>query len=167
MVGDWMESDALLSDDRMFRYWLLRRWNPALPLMAIIGCNPSKADEIENDHTIRKLIGFGERLKFGGFLMLNVGAFRATDPKEWKAARDPFGPGNTIEHLQDCIQRFSPGKTIAAWGKPCTASQRGAHRAEEIKRRIIGLQCWGRNGDGSPRHPLMLPYTTELEPFNY
>ena len=160
------ESNALFSDDRIFRYWLLRRWNLAQGLMAVIGCNPSTADETENDPTIRKTIGFAERLGFGGVLMLNVGAYRATDPKDWKAARDPFGPGNSVEHLQGYLGKWEPSIVIAAWGKPCMSSQRGQMRAESIKRYILGMKCWGRNGDGSPRHPLMLPYSTQLENFN-
>lgn len=161
-----MRSEALLSDDRLYRHWLLRVWNEALPIYAVIGTNPSKADEMANDPTIRKVLGFGERLGFGGALMLNVGAFRATDPKDWKAARDPFGPGNTIDHLQGHLIKFKPSIVVAAWGKPCMISERGQHRAEAIKRNILGMKCWGRNGDGSPRHPLRLSYSTELEPFN-
>jgi len=162
-----MKTEALLSDDRKFRYWLLRDWNPPARLMAVIGCNPSTADESADDPTIRKVIGFAKRLNFGGVLMLNVGAFRATHPKDWRAALDPFGPDNSINDLQNYLQHFQPGQTIAAWGKVCMSSQRGQFRAEAIKKGIIGLQCWGRNSDGSPRHPLMLPYSTELEPFNY
>ena len=165
-------TEAYLSEDRMFRYWLLRRWHPTLPLLAVIGCNPSTADESADDPTIRKIKGFAERLRalpaspdFGGVLMLNVGAFRATSPKDWKAARDPFGPENTIEHLKAYLIKFKPARTIAAWGKCCTDSERGRHRAEEIARQIEGLECWGKNSDGSPRHPLMLSYTTRLEPF--
>lgn len=161
-----METNALFSDDRIFRYWLLRRWNPALRLMAVIGCNPSIANETDNDPTIRKTIGFATRLNCGGVLMLNVGAFCATDPRQWKAARDPFGPANSIDHLQGYLIKWAPAIVIAAWGKPCMSSQRGQHRAEAIKKMILGMKCWGRNSDGSPRHPLMLPYTTQLEPFN-
>ena len=95
-----MRTEAYLSDDRAFRYWLLRYWNESLPLMALIGSNPSTADEKKDDPTIRREIGFAERLGFGGILKLNVGAFRATNPKDWKDARDPFGPGNSIEYLQ-------------------------------------------------------------------
>ena len=161
-----MKSEAYLSSDRMYRYWLLRQWNPALPLMALIGSNPSTADETENDHTIRKEIGFAERLGYGGFVKLNVGAFRATDPKDWRAERDPFGPENTVEHLKSYLLRFAPAVVVAAWGKPCLTLQRGQHRAEAIRREIRGMQCWGKNSDGSPKHPLMLPYTTPLQPFN-
>ncbi len=161
-----MITDAYLSDDRLFRYWLLRTWDEKLPLLALIGSNPSVADESKDDPTIRKEIGFAERLGFGSILKLNVGAFRATNPRDWKAAIDPFGPENTITHLQGYLAKFSPGTTVAAWGRPCLTSQRGIHRAEAIKKNIRGMMCWGRNGDGSPRHPLMLPYSTKLELFN-
>jgi hypothetical protein len=161
-----MRTEAYLSDDRLFRYWLLRVWDESLPLLAIIGSNPSTADEETDDPTIRKEIGFARQLGFGGILKLNVGAFRATKPKDWKAARDPFGPGNSIDCLQGYLVKFTPAKVIAAWGKPCLLSERGRHRADAIKRNILGMYCWGRNADGSPRHPLMLPYSTPLEPFN-
>lgn len=161
-----MHKEAYLSDDRIFRYWLLRRWNNALPLMAVIGCNPSTADEEEDDPTIRKTIGFGERLGYGGVLMLNVGAFRATDPNDWKEARDPFGPENTIGHLKDYLLAWKPSIVIAAWGAPCMASKRGEARAYAIRANIKGMKCWGRNSDGSPRHPSRLPYNKALECFS-
>jgi hypothetical protein len=161
-----MKTDALISDCGKFRYWLLRQWNPAMDLMAVIGCNPSTADAEKDDPTIRKVKGFAERLGYGGILMLNVGAFRATDPKKWRSATDPFGPGNTIEHLHTYLFKWHPRIIVAAWGKPLMLSERGQRRAEEIKKMILGMKCWGRNGDGSPRHPLMLPYSTELEAFN-
>lgn len=160
-----MTSEAYLSECRTFRYWLLRVWNIALPIYAVIGCNPSTADETVNDPTIRKVMGFGTRLGFGGALMLNVGGFRATDPRRWAAASDPFGAGNSVECLQAYLIKFAPRLVVAAWGRPCMLSDRGRRRAATISREILGMKCWGRNGDGSPRHPLMLAYSTELEPF--
>lgn len=160
-----MKSEAYLSGDRIFRYWLLRVWNPALPIYALIGSNPSTADE-KADHTITKEIGFGTRLGFGGLLKLNVGAFRATDPKAWRAASDPFGPEKTVEHIQGYLIKFSPRVVIAAWGRPCLSCERGRSQAYSVKRFISGMKCWGKNADGSPRHPLMLPYMTQLEDFN-
>lgn len=137
-----------------------------MPIYALIGSNPSKADEKDDDHTIRKEIGFGQRLGYGGLLKLNVGAFRATDPKDWRAAIDPLGPENTIEHLQGYLIKFAPSVVVSAWGKPCMSHGIGRSRAERIEKMIVGMKCWGRNADGSPRHPLRLPYATPLEPFN-
>lgn len=171
-----MKTQAYLSADRRYRYWLTRIWDDALPMMCVIGVNPSTADENVDDPTIRKCIGFAKRLGCGGLLMLNVGAYRATNPREWQKADDPFGAENTVEHLKEYIAQNSiqcaPGETpkkgvtlvIAAWGKNC-AKYCGLSRALAIRDAMPNLQCWGRNGDHTPRHPLMLPYTTKLEPF--
>lgn len=160
-----MKTKAYLSPDRRYRYWLIRVWDETLPLLCVIGVNPSTADEQTDDPTIRKTIGFATRLGFGGVLMLNVGAYRATDPREWKKTADPFGAENSIAHLKGYLAEFQPAAIVAAWGKNCS-TYRGLHRALEIEKHIPGLMCWGRNKDRTPRHPLMLPYATELEPFS-
>jgi hypothetical protein len=50
-------------------------------MICFIGLNPSTADAEVNDPTIRRCIGFAHDWGFGGLLMLNLFAFRATDPK--------------------------------------------------------------------------------------
>lgn len=172
-----MKTFAYLSDDRRYRYWLTREWDERLPMMCVIGMNPSTADESANDPTIRKCIGFATRLGFGSLLMLNVMAYRSTNPRECLKAVDPFGPLNTVEHLKEYIACRSatcrliddgPETTkgitcvVAAWGKNCE-KYRPLSRALAIAHSIPNLMCWGRNKAGSPRHPLMLPYSTQLE----
>lgn len=157
-----MRKEANLSPDRQYRYWLLRVWDKSLPLLCVIGVNPSIADEKDDDPTIRRTIGFAKRLKYGGVLMLNVGAYRATDPRDWKMAVDPFGPKNSILHLKKYITRFKPACIVAAWGKNCK-SKCDPLRASEIIKEIPNLKCWGRNSDGTPRHPARISYSTPLE----
>jgi hypothetical protein len=158
-----MRAEAYLSDDRRYRYWLLRVWDDSLPLLCPIGVNPSKADEKENDPTIRREIGFGERNGFGGLFKLNVGAYRATDPRDWRKAIDPIGPENTVGHLKAYIALFRPEKVVVCWGKNGNFCK---PHCERIIREILGLWCFGKNPDGTPRHPLMLPYSTQIERFN-
>jgi hypothetical protein len=154
-----MKSDAKLSEDRRFRYWLTRVWDDTLPMMCVIGLNPSTADEHADDPTIRKCIGFARRLGFGGLLMLNVGAYRSTSPKTWRNAIDPFGPENSVAHLWSYIIEFNATQIIAAWGKN---GNYVTGRCAQIAQ-LPNLYCFGRNPDGTPRHPLMLPYSTKLE----
>ena len=161
-----MRKEAYISEDGLFRYWLLRVWNESLPMYALIGSNPSIADEIRDDPTIKREIGFGERLGYGGMLKLNVGAFRDTEPRDWRTAIDPLGPENSIDHLQGYLIKFAPHLVVAAWGKPCMSHAIGRARAAVIEKNIVGMKCWGRNNDGSPKHPLMLSYTTPLKEFN-
>ncbi len=156
-----MRKGARLSKDRRYRYWLIRRWDENHPLLCVIGLNPSTADAMQDDPTLRKVIGFAMDLGFGGVLVLNVGAYRTKDPREWKNAADPFGPENTIYHLKRYITRFRPAKIVVAWGKNCTsdAAREGVTRfLSEFPR----VHCWGTNADGSPRHPGRIAYSTPL-----
>lgn len=155
-----IRTEAYFSPDRKHRYWLLRVWDSSRPIMANIGANPSTADELENDHTIRKDMGFANRLGFGGLLKLNVGGYRATDPKRWHNAADPFGRENSVEDFKRYLAMFDAKKTVVAWGR-CIGRFR--YRGDAIAQGIPDLWCFGKNPDGTPRHTLMLPYTTQLE----
>lgn len=160
--GPTLNAGAYLSSDRQFRYWLLRQWSDLIPLLCVIGVNPSTADERKDDATIRKDIGFAKRLGYGGILKLNVGAFRATDPRDWRRAADKIGPENTPAHLLKYISEFGVSRVVAAWGK------NGNHAKPEcaaIMAAIPNMWCWGLNGDGTPVHPLMLAYSTPLVRF--
>jgi hypothetical protein len=156
-----MKCDAYFSPDRKYRYWLVRIWDDSLPIMANWGSNPSTADERENDPTIRKDMGFGERTGHGGLLKMNVGAFRATKPRDWYNAADPFGPENTIQDMHTYCEMFEAKTFLAAWGR-CIG--RFAARGDLIAQEFPEMQCLGRTADGTPRHTLMLPYSTQLEP---
>lgn len=157
-----MRTEAFLSSCRSFRYWLTRVWDEQLPILAVIGVNPSTADEKEDDATIRKDMGFARRLGYGGILKLNVGAFRSTDPTNWRKAADPIGPLNTAAHVRGYADEFSVQRVAVAWGK--NGSYAPAQCAA-ICKAFPELWCWGRNRDGTPRHTLMLPYSTELVRF--
>jgi hypothetical protein len=154
-----MYTDAFLSDDRKYRYWLIRIWDHSLPVMGNIGVNPSTADEQENDPTIRKDIGFGERLGFGGVLKLNVAALRSTDPVTCKNACDPIGMFNDASNLVSYCELFGVTRTAAAWGRN---GRWFTSQTKSIVAAFPELWCWGVNSDGTPRHTLMTPYATEL-----
>lgn len=158
-----MRTDAYFSADRKHRYWLIRIWDETLPIIGNIGVNPSTADERDNDHTISKDIGFARRMGYGGLLKLNVGALCATDPRKWRKGWDRIGAENTAKHLAQYAERFGVDKTIAAWGKN---GNYAIGQCEAIQREFSELWCFGRNPDGSPRHTLMLPYSTPLELFS-
>lgn len=137
-------------------------WDDSLPILTSIGVNPSTANEQDNDHTISKDIGFAQRLNYGALLRLNVGALCATDPRKWRKGFDRIGAENTAAHLVEYARHFKADKTIAAWGKN---GNYAIGQCEAIQRAFGELWCFGKNPDGSPRHTLMLPYSTPLELF--
>lgn len=148
---------ALFSDCGDYRYLLEIVWDATKPTAAFIGLNPSTADELKDDNTIRKCRAFAESWGCGGMRMLNLFAYRATEPKVMKSFATPIGNENDIAALiQGCT-----GPLVACWGT------HGLHldRGSEVKKQFRGLQCFGRNRDSTPRHPLYLSAKTRLEPF--
>lgn len=150
-----MKTDALFSEDRRFRYWLLREWDSLLPKVCFIGLNPSVADESLDDPTIRRCIGFARSWKCGSLLMLNIYAYRATLPDDmWKAQTRGVdiigGKQNWIDSLKEYVQVFHCIQVVAAWGR------HGKKRGPEVMMKWPELLCLARNSDGSPKHPLYL-----------
>jgi len=153
-----MRTDAYFSPDRVYRYWLIRVWDDSLPVNCTCGVNPSTADERENDPTIRKDIGFSERQGFGGLLKVNVSAFRSTDPRPARA--HSIGAENSATDIRAYYELFGCQQFIACWGRNGRYLQ---WYVDMLLLEFTEAVCFGRNSDGTPRHTLMLPYTTQLE----
>jgi len=142
---------ARFSRCKRYRYALWRCWDSMRQPVVIIGLNPSTADARNNDPTIRRCIRFARDWGAGGLIMINLFAFRATDPSDLKQAADPVGPRNDF-----WIRRSSKvGATlVAAWGNHGDWMGRS-----NLMRRRFGprLQILRLNQGGQPAHPLYLP----------
>ena len=151
-------SGAEFSECRTWRYALWRRWDRQLSQVMFIGLNPSTADETADDPTIRRCIRFAKDWGYGGLLMMNAFAFRATDPRDMKAAKNPIGPGND-EALK--FRQTQVGLIVAAWGAHCSPQR------ERAVCEIIGrpIHCLGKTKDGRPKHPLYLRADSKPELF--
>lgn len=165
-----MKSGAEFSQDRKYRYLLWREWDGRKPYAMFIGLNPSTADETKDDATIRRLIRFAYDWKFGGMFMLNIFAYRATDPKEMKSAENPIGEiyNSNNQRNDDFIfeyaDRLSVIKVVACWGNHGRYLDRGNQVRELLKEsqglaNIGGLQAFKMTKQGQPSHPLYLPQT--------
>jgi hypothetical protein len=142
---------ATFSSCGTYRYTLRRAWG-AGPIVAFIGLNPSTADAMKDDPTIRRCVRFARDWGFDGLVMLNLFALRSTDPNALLAADDPVGPGNDEVLAAVCEQA---ALTVEAWG----AFPRASERARQLDR--VGIlqnaAVLGRTKDGHPRHPLYMP----------
>lgn len=87
-----MSGSAVISPCGLFRYRLERHGLSGAGAIAWIMVNPSTADATENDATIRRVIGFTERLGGGWAGVGNKFAFRAKDIKALRTASDPAPP---------------------------------------------------------------------------
>lgn len=156
-------SSAVFSPCRRYRYVLWRCWNVDAPAAIFVGLNPSTADETEDDPTIRKCMGFARKWGFGELVMLNLFAWRATDPRSLKSTVDPVGPDNDAQIVRQ-VQGRMLRRVVAAWGVGGALHGRGAVVRLNLQSLLYGqLQHLGLTKAGHPRHPLYLPYETALQ----
>jgi hypothetical protein len=156
-----MMRHATISECGRFRYRLGRRWGDGAPLLFVM-LNPSTADAEQDDPTIRKCIGFADRLGHGGIEVVNLFAFRATDPRELRAAGYPVGPEND-HHLEE-VCRQAPA-VLCAWGSKAKGLRRPADVLRMLKAWKAAPMALRVNAGGIPAHPLMLPYALKPEPW--
>lgn len=143
---------ARISDCGKYRYQLRRVWADALPWCTFVMVNPSTADAENDDPTISKCIRFARSLGYGGLIVVNLFALRATDPRELYSAADPIGPENdlAIYHASNLTS-----VVIAAWGNHGTLRDRDIH----VMRNSLAsreVRCLGINKNGTPKHPLYI-----------
>ncbi|MCL4841447.1 MAG: DUF1643 domain-containing protein [Bryobacteraceae bacterium] len=138
---------------------LWRRWDQSLPVVNFVGLNPSTADEHRDDPTMRRCRQFAVSWGYGGFLMTNIFAFRATRPRDLKAAREPVG----LQNDQWILRAADDAKLIVfVWGT------HGSFRGRDGD--VISLlgprgQCIALTKGGKPAHPLYLKKGLTPVPF--
>ena len=153
-----MRKDAIISECGQYRYMLSRSWDSARPSVTFVGLNPSTADASEDDPTIRRMISFAEREGAGGILVVNLFAFRSTDPSGLHEALDPIGKGND-DAIYNAMLHSS--KVIYCWG----INGRYMGRDVQVAKRHYKALCFGKTVNGYPKHPLYLPSDAPLIPF--
>lgn len=134
-----------------YRYSLTRVWDTALPQLTYILLNPSTADATKLDPTLKQCVKVAKFNGFGSMLILILYAYRATRPKNMKAATDPIGPEN------DLFLAAATGTVVGGWGNHADRS-----RAEFVKSLLPNMKALKVNATGHPKHPLYVSGTTRL-----
>ena len=164
MIEQPMQKDAYLSEDGLYRYWLTRRWDSG-SLLPFIMLNPSTADAVVDDPTIRRCMGFAERENYAGIYVANLFALRATNPKELLKAVNPCGPANdTILRNLAEKTRESGTPIVCAWGTNGKIWKAHEQTVAYLKAYGGELKCLGQTKDGYPKHPLYIKADQPLVP---
>jgi len=180
----YIDKGAIISADERYRYLLWREWRtpgnarnwiwhgkPGEPdaykeprPCVFVMLNPSTADGESDDMTIRKCVAYARRWNYERLEVVNLFAYRATDPCALLAlsyADDPVGTRNQ-EYFGRVMDRG--GTVICAWGA------HGGHLGQDET--VLGWlddeRCFtlGLTKDGHPRHPLYLPLSAEPTRFS-
>lgn len=160
-----MDKSAIISKCGNYRYLLRRIWGEGDKMISFVMLNPSTADSFEDDPTIRRCIGFAQKWGFSGMYILNLFAYRSTDPKELLKVDDPIGESNQM-YLSDYTSISE--MIVLAWGNYSIVEKLKSKFPEYspyVRNKKPELHCLGQNIKGDPKHPLYLK--KDLKPINY
>lgn len=125
-VDELIERDATICGDHdEYRYDLTRTWDRTLPLVVFVMLNPSTADGLKDDATIRKCMRFAWIWGYGGIVVVNLFAWRATNPKMVAALPDQRGTGPlNDDFIEAAVTESGSTLTVCAWGAQMFARPR-------------------------------------------
>jgi hypothetical protein len=153
---------AVFSDCRQYRYQLREIWDASKPLVLWVLMNPSVACTDSRDPTLRKTGNFSRAWGYGGQLVGNVHAYRATDKRRLLAVSDPVGPENDRMILGMAAQAET---VVLAYGQPPSALRSRGQELKKLLQHHPGLCHLRLARDGTPVHPLYLPEAVRPQRF--
>ena len=146
-------SGAYFSPCRVWRYTLWRIWDASLPSVNWLMLNPSTADEFVLDPTLKRCLNFSREWGYGGMVITNLFAYRATKPAVMKAYHEPVGAENDRAIIETAS---GADLVVCGWGNHGSHRRRDKEVLGLLSMAKVRLHCLTVNGDGSPGHPLYL-----------
>ena len=147
-----LQGDAIFSEDRVYRYRLTR--GGGNNSCTFIMLNPSTADEMHDDPTVRRCWRFTKSWGYERLIVVNLFAYRSSSPQCLRETLWPIGPENDY-HI--CEAARESALIVCAWGNQ--GRYRG--RSGEIRQILLShgyaLYCLRQNRSGQPIHPLYVP----------
>lgn len=153
-------SGALFSEGNRYRYALWRKWEIGGDNLLFIGLNPSTANDVRDDPTIRRMINFAKGWGFSGLFVGNLFSIVSADPLVLHFATSvefPDGPNDVA------IKRMRELCTLVIVGWGVYAKKVSIKRPAAVLD-LVGepIYCLKTTKVGEPSHPLYLPANTKL-----
>jgi len=156
MTDLFLDAGASFSKDRTKRYALWRIWDDTKPKVMFIGLNPSKANETQDDPTIRRVIRFAHDWGFGAVYMCNLFSQVTPYPEELKLSTFTF------DDVYILIQTsMLCDEVVFCWGA-FKGSEIRAQQAIKMFPNAVALEI---NKNGSPKHPLYVRADIDRVPY--
>ena len=148
---------ATISPCGKYRFGLHRIWDRSKPFVYFVMHNPSTADSLLDDPTIRRCIGFAKSWGYGGIYVGNLYSYRATDPKELlNKSLDELTCEQQFEYHREMIDICQ--LHVLAYGNPISK--------EDFPIAFDDTwHCLKLTKAGNPCHPLYLK--SDLKPLNF
>lgn len=126
--------------------------------LIVVGVNPSTANDKKPDATMRRVLGYAERNKFDGFLMINVYPIRSTNPHNLPQNIDCEIHNQNLKYITDLFKKHSQATILVAFGNPINERKYLKKCFLDIIKQSLQFNLiWKQIGDltveGNPRHP--------------
>ena len=155
-----MIKNATISECTKYRYQLTRSWKNEGEkdfTLLFIMLNPSTADAMEDDPTIRKCITIAKAFHFNSIEVVNLYGYRSTDPSTLLSMSLEEAQGELNGHyVAESIGRANA--ICVAWGNQ---GQLGTFQMTELLKGK-GVLSLAVNKGGSPKHPLYCKNSSTL-----
>jgi hypothetical protein len=164
-VNHYLENDAVISDCGKYRYLLRRTWDHKKPRALLVMLNPSTADARQDDATIRSCVRLLTGLGYGSMEVVNLMAYRATNPKDL-----PTKPSDALGANNPNVigaAAFRCDIVICAWGAHPYADHFARGCLDIVSLNKPTVYCFGRTKHGAPKHPLYIKSGTSLETYTH
>lgn len=165
-----------------YRSWLMRETGMPTGTCVFIMLNPSTADAVQDDPTIRRCMAFARRERLGRMIVVNLFTGRATKPRDLWSMDNPEGDdaNDALRRAKSCVKHPADSqawdeerdRVIAAWGAHPGGPEWFRNMYQDRVDTVLSifdspprLRCLGLTSKGAPRHPLYLRADAELIPY--
>lgn len=170
----YSDAGAIISGDELSRWLLWREWDHSdqltIPYVLWIMLNPSTADGLLDDPTIRRCVSFTKAAGYSRLEVVNLFSWRATKPSALKQALKTYPTHIVVgdENWTTLSSRsFRASLIVCAWGGLGNLAHRGSDVVTQLHDLGYGpkIRHLGLTDHGHPRHPLFVPASQELQPW--
>ena len=168
----------MFSECRSYRWILKRELLRGNKTIVFIGLNPSKANSVNNDRTLIRIINFCTRWNYKNIYVINLFGLISKSPSQLSKSIDPVGKNNDLITLLvlDFWRKNINCDLWLGWGDKGDLKTRDTKVLELINnisnfeltknnnsKRILTL---GLSKKGNPRHPLYMSNESVLRQYN-
>lgn len=161
-IGESISGAVFSDSNRRFRYALWRFWKPSSDKLLFIGLNPSTANDIKDDPTITRLVGFAKSWGFGGLFAGNLFSLVTANPDVLWLSPSPEQPNGPNDMAIKRMRELS-SKVMVGWGNE--GRNAGTRPREVLALLGAPVYCIKTTRAGEPCHPLYMPLMSQLVPY--
>jgi hypothetical protein len=129
-----------------------------------IGLNPSTATATQDDPTVRRWSGYARSWGWTSYYVVNLYAWRSTDPSVLKSVPDPIGPDNDRIIIERALAANGP--TVCCWGDGASKERHDAVLSLLIEHGITPYALRLTKRRQMPEHVLYLPKILRPRPLS-